>query len=252
MSYAGGPTTHIAKGLDLFYAFGPWQPRGALTDSAPGGLYSISGLGTTHPSFDSHGLIDFGFWAGFSRNCTPACDQPRPYTLTTPYNRALGDFTLAVVFAHYPNSLAVNSNETVLDKTTTGTGLRIFRNGSAANSWRITVGGTTSNAFSLNTDVPAGSGAFPMLFIRRSGSSVTVYTTGALEGLPLVPVESFFDSTTTDTAPLTLGSMAGGLQPFYGTLSHLQVWSRALSDVEMVRQAGVVKAAMEARGVTTQ
>jgi hypothetical protein len=48
---------------------------------------------------------------------------------------------------------------------------------------------------------------------------------------------------------LTLGSSIGGKQAFYGTMSELLVWSRALRDAEIAREAAVLRYDMGLRGL---
>jgi hypothetical protein len=55
------------------------------------------------------------------------------------------------------------------------------------------------------------------------------------------------DDTVLGANALTLGSLAGGAQPFYGTLGELAIFSRGLSDAELIREMAAVRADMAAR-----
>jgi len=164
---------------------------------------------------------------------------PLNYTLASPYNAALGDFTLAVVFAHYPNSLPTVNGEMVLDKTD----LQLARSNTTANLWTLKVGATTSSPFALATDVAAGGTTWPVLFIRRAGSTVNGYSSGSFAMWPLTALTTFSDGTPLGTNPLIIGST------FRGTMSELLVWNRALTDSELIRATGAIRYDMALRGL---
>ena len=246
VSWEGSQLSHIANGLDCFLDFQPHSvgdfTSGILPDRAPGGLCGAAAA----PIYDEHGMYNFGLWTGLvdPGTCDPACVHPQPYTLTTPYTRANTAFTLAIVFAHYPNSLAIVANECVLDKGD----ISICRNGTAANSWTAKVGAATTSAFALPTDVPPGGSTWPVLFLRWDGANITVMdSTGA--SVPIVTRATGAWSGTLGSAALTLGSLIGGTQPFYGTLAELLLWNRALSDSEMAQEVGAVRSDMTQRGL---
>jgi hypothetical protein len=146
-----GRNAHLVAGLDLFYNFQGGggssgtslsEAKGStfsytIPDLSPNGKYSIALPVSTPAIFDQYGMINFGFWSGFSTACSPACALPVNYTLPTPYNAALNDFTMAVVFSHYPSSMAISSAELVLDTKD----LQLLRNGSTPNSWGIATTG---------------------------------------------------------------------------------------------------------------
>jgi len=52
------------------------------------------------------------------------------------------------------------------------------------------------------------------------------------------------------TSAVTLGSLAAGTQPFYGTLSEFLVYSRALTDVELLRETAAFRRDMAGRGAS--
>jgi hypothetical protein len=238
-SWSGTKTTHIANGLDALWLMDMPVWSTTITDYAgpkpgkPDG-YRITGIGAQLVVNNGMGLT-----TGWPQ--ADAFSQPTTVTVTTPYNVALTDFTALMTVEHDPNQAAVSS-ETPFDKTD----FQIFRNGSTANSWKVMVGATTSSAFSLGTD-----GAFATLVVRRIGSSVTVYgSAGIGSDLPLTALTTFDDGTTLGANTLTLGSLAGGTQPFYGTLGQLSVYSRGLSDLELITEMGVVRSDMASRTPT--
>jgi hypothetical protein len=235
-SWAGTETTHIANGLDALWLMDMPVWSTTITDYAgpkpgkPDG-YRITGIAAQLVVNNGMGLT-----TGWPQSTAFA--QPTPVTITTPYDAALTDFTALVTFEHDPNQAAV-SNETPFDKTD----FQIFRNGTTANSWQVRVGATTSSAFSLATD-----GAFATLVVRRIGSTVTVYSSaGIASDLPLTALSTFEDATPLGSAALTLGSLAGGSQPFYGTLGELSLFSRGLSDLELITEMGAVRSDMAAK-----
>jgi hypothetical protein len=194
------------------------------------GTYNTTGL--AHANYSGQGMNGFGFpdSVGYGKQTTA--------TITTPYRVALTDFTALVTFQHDPNG-TIPSAETVIDKTD----FQVFRNTTTANSWRVRVGATTSSAFSLTTD-----GVFATLVVRRVGPAVTVYeSSGVGASLPLTALTTFSDGTALGANALTLGSLSGGGQPFYGTLGELAVFSRGLSDSELIREVDAVRADMAAR-----
>jgi hypothetical protein len=246
VSWAGSRTTHIANGLDCFLDFQPHSlddfTSGKLPDRAPNGQCGAA----AGPVYDEHGMYNFGIWSGPVNPtiCDPACVNPKPYTVTTPYTKANSEFTLAVVFAHYPNSLAIVANECLLDKGD----IAICRNGSAPNSWTARVGITVTSAFALPTDVPAAGTTWPVLILRWDGTNIDVIdSTGAT--VPLAKRATGTYTGTLGTSALTIGSRTGGTQPFYGTLSELLVWSRALNDSQIAHEVQVIRYEMGIRGL---
>ena len=105
------------------------------------------------------------------------------------------------------------------------------------------MGATTSSAFSLATD-----GTFATLIVKRVGPAVTVYGSGGIgSSLPLTALATFSDGTALGANALTLGSLSGGTQPFYGTLGEMAIFSRGLWDEELIREVAAVRADMAAR-----
>jgi hypothetical protein len=251
-SWAGSRTTHIANGLDILWDMAMYAPTdlasGIVPNRSPNdraGIWNIT-TGAGHPFYDQHGMIDFGWWTGFpgGGGCTPGCDHPQAYSVATPYSNANTALTLAIVFAHYPNSLAIVPDECVLDKGD----ISLCRNGSAPDSWTVKVGTTTVGPFSLTTDVAAGATAWPGLFLRWDGNNITVLGSAGAT-VPLTTLGAGSYSGTLGTSALTLGSQIGGTQPFHGTLAELLVWNRALSDSEIVSEAGAIRYHMGLRGL---
>jgi hypothetical protein len=235
-SWFGTRNTHIANGLDALWLMDMPVWSTTITDYAgakpgkPNG-YQITGIGAQLAVNNGQGLT-----CGWPQNAAFA--NPTTVTVTTQYSAALTDFTALLTFRHDPNQPAVSS-ETVLDKTD----FQILRNTTTANSWRVKVGATTSSAFPLITD-----GAFATLVVRRSGSQVTVYgSAGIGSSLPLAALTTFSDGTALGTNALTLGSLAGGTQPFYGTIGELAIYSRGLSNPELITEMSAVRSDMASR-----
>ena len=237
---------HITAGLDLFYDFNmraisDWL-SGSLPDRSPGAAYTAPTPGL--PRYDKHGMYDWGYFLAGANACYPACGAPQTVTVTTPYTKASTAFTLAIVFSHTPDSISPVNNEAPLDKSD----IQLTRNGTAANSWKVRIGTTTVGPFALNTDVAQGGKTWPTLFIRWDGTNISVISSaGAV--VPINTLATGVFTGTLGTTALTLGSLAGGSQPFYGTMSELLVWSRALSDSEIAREAAVIRREMAQRGL---
>ena len=193
-------------------------------------------------------MINFGFWSGFASNCSPACASPVNYTLPTSYNAGLNDFTVALVFAHYPSSLPAVTGELVLDKTD----LQVFRNGTTANSWNVKVGTATIGPFALTTDIAASGTVWPALFIRRIGSTVNVYTSAGIGSAPLTVL-----ATGTYAGALSAANSLNIGATFTGVVAELLIWPRGLSDgmnapgpCELCQEAAAVRTDMAQRGLT--
>ncbi len=245
---SSGRNLHLASGLDLFYDFQGLSFAFTVPDRSPRGKYSISLTRATPAILDQFGMINFGFWSGLANNCSPACASPVNYTLPTSYSAGLNDFTVALVFAHYPSSLPAVSGELVLDKTD----LQLFRNGTTANSWKVTVGTTTIGPFALTTDVAAGGTTWPALFIRRIGSTVNVYSSAGIGSAPLtVLATGTYAGTLSAANPLNIGATLTGI------MSELLIWPRGLSDglnvvgpCELCLETAVIRSDMAQRGLT--
>jgi len=197
--------------------------------------------------FDQYGMYNFGLSASGGR--TGQWGSPQYYTLTTPYAKALNAFTAVVVWGHYPASVRANattytltipSNETVAAK---GTDLVIQRNGTTASSWNVIVGGAA-----VATGLSCADGSFCALAVRRdSAGNVTVYRSNSIQAsLPLTPDASAQVSGAWTSSALTFGSS------LVGEISEGLVWSRALSDPELIQEMGAVRRNMAARGVAIQ
>jgi hypothetical protein len=235
-SWFGTKTTHIANGLDALWLMDMPVWSTTITDYAgpkagkPNG-YQVTGIATQLVVNDGDGL----------RTGWPQADSmtnPTPVTITTPYNVALTDLTVFLTFKH-EGTQPVIFNEMVLDKTD----FQILRDSSVGNSWKVKVGGTTSSAFSLSTD-----GAFVTLVVRRVGSAVTVYGNSGLGStLPLTALTTFTDGTALGANALKVGSLSGGSQAFHGTIGQIAVFSRGLSDSELLSEMGVVRYDMASR-----
>lgn len=232
VQYAGGGGSHIARGLDLYYSFDGQNWDKSVVNQTGNHAYDAATPDWYEALYDRTGMINFGFPTSFNYT------SPSGYTLTTPYNAALNDFTAIIVFGHVPVTLSetgasINpavSNEMVLDKTD----LQIFRNGSTANSWKVKVGGTTSRAFRARCD-----GAFCALIIQRAGAAVTV----ARSDRPLRPLVSFSDATALGSNVMYLGtpSTGGGSQAFSGSLGTLLIWNRALAASEITQEVETLR-----------
>ena len=249
-------TGHIPGGLDLDYEFNGNTGDSVLVNASPNdpiGQYNtavtVTSSNSTAKAFyiDQYGMYNFGFsnsngrgglWAG-----------PQYYTLTTPYTKALTAFTALLVWGHYPASVTANgttytltipSGETVAAK---GTDLVIQRNGTTASSWNVLVGGVT-----VATGLSCADGSFCAFVVRRDASNnVTVYRSNSIQAsLPLTPDASANVTAAWGSSALTLGSS------LVGEISESLIWSRALSDAELIREMGVVRRNMAVRGVNIQ
>jgi hypothetical protein len=255
-----GRNQHVSNGLDLFYNFQGAPTSGSTFGTSKGSTfsylipdlaaakYSIALPVSTPAIFDQYGMINFGYWSGFATACSPACAVPVNYTLPSPYAAALTDFTVAVVFAHYPNSMPAVAGEMVLDKTD----FQLARSGTTANLWTVKVGTTTSAPFALPTDVSAGGTTWPALLIRRVGTVVNVYSSAGIStagGGPTV-LATFSDGTALGANALNIGAT------LHGTMAELLVWNRGLSDgltagvCELCRAGAALRNDMRLRGIT--
>jgi len=76
---------------------------------------------------------------------------------------------------------------------------------------------------------------------------VTVYRSNSIQAsLPLTPDASANVTAAWGSSALTLGSS------LVGEISESLIWSRALSDAELIREMGVVRRNMAVRGVNIQ
>ena len=181
--------------------------------------------------------------------------------ITTPYNKSLSAFTVFVAFEHASSVATVFSGETPFAMGT----LRVYRNGTTANSWYVTVGTTTVGPFTLATDgtcTTAESGSsilyctptYVALVVRWDGTKITVYSSLQIPkssySLPLTTLASGTNSTAV-SGVLYLGAATSGLaNPFQGTLSNFLIYPRALSDPELVHNMGALRTDMLSRGIT--
>jgi hypothetical protein len=228
--------------------FSPNDPAGQYnaTVSAPEDSFSIL---ANQLYFDQYGLHNFGTPSGF--DCCWA--GPESFVLGTPYTSTLGAFTTLVVWAHYPATVTnaagttivpTPSGETVLAK---GADLAISRNGSTASSWNASILGRTVASGLACTD-----GTFCAVVVRRdSSNNVTVYRSNSIgASLPLTPdAGPTIVSGAFSNAALAFGGASNSL---IGIIAEGLVWSRALSDAELIREMGVVRRAMAVRGVTIE
>lgn len=239
---SNGRRNHLAAGLDLFYSFDECSWKPTIPDLSPNGVllnhkYDATPTGGL-PLCDGNGMFNFGF--PYDGNAGSNGVHYQVYTLTTPYTKALTALTVFLAFGHYPGTLPAVANECVLDKSD----IQVCRNGTTANSWNVKVGTTTVGPFTLATD-----GTFAGLVIRWDGTTISVYGSAALQSsLPLIKLATGTYTGTLGTSALALGSLAGGTQPFYGTFSQLLVYSRALTDLELLRETGAIRRDMAARG----
>ena len=244
-------SAHIPNGLDLDYEFKGNSGDTLLRNVSPNdpvGNYNVSVSVPQAFVFDQYGMYNFGITGSGPATCCWGSNQN--YTLTTPYTNATpGPFTVLLVWAHYPAlypgtsgpvAVSIPSNETVLAK---GPDLRIERNGTAADSWNVSVAGTT-----VATGLSCTDGTFCAVVVRRDAAgSVTVYRSNSIQqSLPLTPDAAATVGGAWSSSPITLGST------LIGVIAEHLVWSRALTDTELIHELGVVRQVMAARGVTLQ
>jgi hypothetical protein len=217
---------------DLLYAFTSASMSTVLSNAASiPGTYNTTGL--ANMSYSGQGMNGFGFPMAASYG------SQQTVTITTGYNATLAtDFTLLLTFEHDSNG-TIPSAETPLDKAGK---ITISRNSTTANSWKVKIGSTTSSAFSLTTD-----GSFATMILRRSGSTTTIYSSAGIAANGTFTALGTVSDSSSLTGAITLGSLAGGTQPFYGTLGELAVFPRALSDVELIGEVAAARADMAAR-----
>lgn len=250
---------YILNGLDVFYDFrgvtsGISSALPNLSPNDPTGTYNVgnSGFGGNPGLFSAMGGFQFGF--------PPQSGDAVASVLTTPYSKSLTAFTAFLVFEHSTSSTYMgnsNSNETPLAKGS----FIIQRNGTTANSWEVKIGSTTVGPFTLATDgtvTPANSGivsitpSYIALVVRWDGTNITVYSSAQIprDGYtqPLTTLATGTASTTV-TGTLYLGSADGSFtNPFYGTESDLLLYSRALSDAELIQNMDALRVDMASRG----
>ena len=84
---------------------------------------------------------------------------------------------------------------------------------------------------------------------RDSSNNVTVYGSSAIQSsLPLTPAIGPINVPGAwGSSPLVLGDAANSLR---GVFSELLVYSRALTDAELVREMDAIRGEMNARGIT--
>jgi len=239
---------HVVSGLDVLYNFQGFGGDVTLINRSPNdptGTYNATVTWANALYYDQYGLYNFGWPNTGSGSCCWGNNQS--YTLTTPYAAPLGAFTAVIVFAHYPATapssggtitVAVPSNETALSKAGD---LIIQRHGTTA-SWDVIVKGTTV------TSTPLGctDGAFCGFVVRRdSSNNVTVYRSNSIQALlPVTPDGTGVVSGAWSSSAVTLGST------LIGVISESLVWSRALTDAELVREMGVIRRDMAVRGIS--
>jgi hypothetical protein len=243
VSVVSRPDRYIANGLDLFYDFrGSTSLLGGklpnLSPSDPAGNYSAISFtatvaGYSVPYFSTKGMFSFGY--------PPA--HPISQLVTTPYNKTLSAFTLFAVFEHSALT-AITTDETPLY---IGTSLSIYRNGTTANSWYVSVGSATVGPFTLATD-----GTFVALVLDWDGTNVKVYSSAQIPQngytLPLTTLATG-TNTTAISGTLAFGENSAGNYGFRGTMSDFLLYTRHLSDAELVRNMGALRADMASRGV---
>ena len=218
---------HVERGLDLAYQMTrqPGTPY-KLQDVSPTGKYSVT---LAQVGWDDYGLIPFGFCINYSLSCTPAFTS-----VATGYTSQLTDFTTLVVWKHL-GAGPDQPGEVVLSK---GSDLILARSGSSANTWTVTVQGTSIGNITLTDD------SFGLLAIRRAGGVVKVYNTAAISTMTptLGPVNT---SGTWSNAVMTLGAS------LVGTISYLEQYKVALTDAELQKEARIIVKDLARRGVTT-
>ena len=169
----------------------------------------------------------------------PSSDFENNMRLTTEYTRALMASTTLYCFGHYPTTLLAQPPAGAIALQKSGD-LKIAW--SSGSNWTVTFMGTTLG------DVPIADGSIGCLVVRRDSSNrVTVYNSNAIGSqLPLTPV---LGPTTVSgawgTNPLVLGDATNS---FWGIASLLRVWSRDLSDDELIGEMTAVRAKLRARG----
>lgn len=268
--------THIASGLDLFYDFrgntslaasalpnrSPNDPLGTYSVATSGFSNVTTGVGSTPAAyFSQKGMYSFGFppaWVfGFEY----------PQVVTTPYSKSLSAMTALIVFEHATSGNVWGgpfTNETPLAM---GSSFTIFRNGTTANSWKVTVGSTTVGPFTLATDKSCATynsnttgpvtctPSYVALVVRWDGTHITIY------GSAQIPASGYTQPLTTLATGSYSGTLTGTLylgatngtcctNPFYGTMSNLLIYSRALTDGELIHEMNALRADMLSRGVT--
>lgn len=253
-SLNGSSRRFASNGLDLFYTFQDISGTRTITNASPNdlaGSYSSTVAQTLIQMVDRYGLYSPGFVGTCPGAGTSNCfygttnNTPYPFFAVTPYTAQSNDFTLAVVFNHVNSgSTGPPSGECVINRTT----LKICRSTTTANSWLVTVGGTTTAALPVTCD---GAGNFCGIVITRAAGAVNVYKTDGVQNtFPLTTLASFTDATQLASDALTIAAKSDGTLQFQGWLSLLAVYNRALADVELQQFTGAMRSFESARGVT--
>ena len=243
---------HILSGLDLFYDFRGQTNLSAnvlpnLSPNDPLGQYTATNFsnittgmgGIPAALYSAKGQFQYGYFG-------------RGTVTTTPYNKTLSAFTALVVWEEYyvQNGSGYNYETIFADGT-----LKLQRNGTALNSWIVTLGSTTIGPFTLPTDQYGTPQPTPWVavVVKYDGTALSVYSSSQIPRsgytLPLTKLASATVSATV-SGTLYLGAQDGSVtNPFHGTLSNLLIYSRALSDSELIHEMDALRTDMQSRGV---
>ena len=247
--------THISNGLLAFWDMvGPVGVK-TIPDLAAG-TYTYTAPDDTHlPMFDKYGFISMQVVSGGVDQTGDGIswDTTWRHSLTTtfPLTKALNDFTMFVPFCHCPyqddpTGTVVNDGlygETILAKT--GGDVSIVRHGSTFGSgatWDVTVHGTT-----LNGSVPCADGTWCLFTIRSNGTTATAFT--RVSASPTGNASLTPDASGTVRRAGSSGSLIlGGMTSLQGIISSTSIYNRALTDVEIKREAEVFWTELSKRG----
>jgi hypothetical protein len=272
--------THILNGLDVFYDFrstSSWINMLSLPDLSPNdptGIYNNTSSNYTNAGSWPAYFSQRGMLFSFPTNPETISGLPQsPYgiRITTPYTKSLTAFTAIVAFEHYGADIThvTSSGEVILTHGALGgsTSFTIERNGTSLNSWEAVLDTTTIGPFTLATDgscttYPSGTSwaTFPScaqnyqaLVVRWDGTNVTVYSSAQ------IPSNGYTQPLTTLASGTYTGSISGTLMigegptvstKFQGTMSDLLVFSRKLSDAELVHEMNALRYDMTSRGIS--
>ena len=265
-SVANVPSAFSSNGLDVYYDFRATSsliatPLPNLSPNDPTQAYAIS-ASNFKGSIGAGGFLSgVGYFSPkgmFSFYYPPISSYGigQQYILSN-YSKAFTACTIVLAFEHTGVGVlkTAASGETPFSWLASGgsnSSIRLYRNGQTANSWYLQFGSATLGPFTIATD-----GAYAGLVIRWNGSTVNVFSSPKIPAsgytLPLTPLAS---ASVSSISPgnLVIGGYSAGTgvatnPSFQGTMSNFLVYSRALSDAELIRSMGVLRKDMLSRGI---
>ena len=234
----------LASGMELAYNFDVLTGSLSMPNVAPadaGQQWAWQAADSAHPLM----IDDYGAW-NFSQPTTstaggffPTDKIKQDVALATPYAQALsGSLTVIDCFGHYPTTLlqVPSANAIALKK---GTDLIITWAG--GNNWAVSFLGTAVG----NVTIPDNS--VGCVVIRRDSSNrVSLYNSAGIGSfLPLTPAAVATASGAWSSNAVVIGDATNS---FWGIESLLRIWSRDLSDGELISELSAIRGVLRIRG----